>query len=351
MTAETAARVVEVYRRGGRLAPRGVRKLLRAAYKRFKAAPNVQRVALAEPPDGTFRRRDSWSSPPAAARGGGGGGAPLARVHVVGDLHGQLPELLHILDDAGMPSATNGFVFNGDFVDRGACGVEVVLALFALYLGAPPGAVCLNRGNHEEASICAVYGFEAERRRKYDGETFLLFAEVFRQLPIATCVGAAGRAARRARAPRRALLPRRRHARRAWARRARRVREHADARRAPAARARAARRRAAAARSTRPSCCATRSGPTRARASMAASPTCAARARSSARTRSTSFCAPTRRSRWSCARTCVPAGFALPFGDAGSRPSSRPPTTAARQATSARISRSRSPPARARPAG
>jgi hypothetical protein len=38
--------------------------------------------------------------------------------------------------------------------------------LFALYLGAPPGAVMMNRGNHEDGSICTVYGFEAECREK-----------------------------------------------------------------------------------------------------------------------------------------------------------------------------------------
>ena len=52
-------------------------------------------------------------------------GEQRQRVHVVGDLHGQLADLLHILDDAGMPSAQNAIVFNGDFVDRGPDGVEV----------------------------------------------------------------------------------------------------------------------------------------------------------------------------------------------------------------------------------
>ena len=33
------------------------------------------------------------------------------RVHVVGDLHGQLADLLHVLDDAGMPSRTNRCVW------------------------------------------------------------------------------------------------------------------------------------------------------------------------------------------------------------------------------------------------
>ena len=65
-----------------------------------------------------------------------------------------------MLDDAGLPSETNRFVFNGDFVDRGPDSVEVITTLFALLLAAPDGAVTLHRGNHEEGSVCALYGFE-----------------------------------------------------------------------------------------------------------------------------------------------------------------------------------------------
>ena len=150
LSAESAERVVEVYRRGGRLSLKAVKKILRDAYKALKGAPNLNRATV----------------------------APGARVHVVGDLHGQLPDLLHIIDDAGMPSATNVFVFNGDFVDRGPLGVEVMLTLFALLLGCPDGAVFLNRGNHEDGSICAVYGFQGECRRKYDDMVRRTFARV-----------------------------------------------------------------------------------------------------------------------------------------------------------------------------
>ena len=47
----------------------------------------------------------------------------------------QLADLLHIIDDAGMPSESNRFIFNGDFVDRGAFGVEVRLAGFRFGFG------------------------------------------------------------------------------------------------------------------------------------------------------------------------------------------------------------------------
>jgi hypothetical protein len=58
---------------------------------------------------------------------------------VVGDIHGQLPDLIHILEDSGFPSETNKYIFNGDFVDRGPRGVEVMCLLLALFSAFPRG--------------------------------------------------------------------------------------------------------------------------------------------------------------------------------------------------------------------
>ena len=44
---------------------------------------------------------------------------------VCGDVHGQFFDFLHIFELNGMPSETNPYLFNGDFVDRGDSGVEV----------------------------------------------------------------------------------------------------------------------------------------------------------------------------------------------------------------------------------
>lgn len=59
-------------------------------------------------------------------------------VKVFGDVHGQLRDLLLLFREFGMPTHRGGdiecvkYVFNGDFVDRGAHQVEVVALLFAL---------------------------------------------------------------------------------------------------------------------------------------------------------------------------------------------------------------------------
>ena len=83
------------------------------------------------------------------------------RLTIVGDIHGQLPDLLHILEESKLPSRNNKYIFNGDFVDRGPQGIEVVCIMLALF-AAWPASVVLNRGNHEDYAICCVYGFQTE---------------------------------------------------------------------------------------------------------------------------------------------------------------------------------------------
>lgn len=73
------------------------------------------------------------------------------RFTICGDTHGQLQDLFSIFTINGTPDHHNRYLFNGDFVDRGPCGVEVVLTLIAFQLVYPNGCL-LNRGNHEERS-------------------------------------------------------------------------------------------------------------------------------------------------------------------------------------------------------
>lgn len=54
-----------------------------------------------------------------------------ASVVVVGDVHGQLHDVLFLFREAGYPSRDRIFVFNGDYVDRGAWGLETFLLLLA----------------------------------------------------------------------------------------------------------------------------------------------------------------------------------------------------------------------------
>ena len=110
---------------------------------------------------------------------------------IVGDLHGQLFDLLHLFALNGFPGEQHGYLFNGDFVDRGQHSVEIVLLLMALKC-AHPGRIHLNRGNHESSSINRMHGFMDECKKKYPsgGEVFFSMANrVFNSLPLAHVVG------------------------------------------------------------------------------------------------------------------------------------------------------------------
>jgi serine/threonine-protein phosphatase with EF-hands len=159
LTLETVGKMIEVCRRHGHFHFNTVVKVLRASYKILKGFPNVRNVKL----------------------------SAKQRCTVVGDIHGNIMDLLYILDDAGLPGPNNVYIFNGDFVDRGDNSVEVICILLAL-LSADPENVYLNRGNHEDEAVCRVYGFQNEVIEKYNLLAFEMFSEVFKHMPLATVV-------------------------------------------------------------------------------------------------------------------------------------------------------------------
>jgi len=111
---------------------------------------------------------------------------PGTKVTVVGDVHGQYFDFVHMLEQvSGLPSPSNPMLFNGDFVDRGVWSCEVLMCLFAFKLK-DPTAVMLNRGNHESEMTNYQYGFANEVKVKYEMPLMELFSEAFRYLPLAT---------------------------------------------------------------------------------------------------------------------------------------------------------------------
>lgn len=66
---------------------------------------------------------------------------------MVGDIHGQFYDLIHLIEKAGDPATTN-YVLMGDYVDRGIFGVECIILLIAIKLNYPETFAML-RGNHE----------------------------------------------------------------------------------------------------------------------------------------------------------------------------------------------------------
>ncbi|TVT99147.1 hypothetical protein EJB05_55496 [Eragrostis curvula] len=115
---------------------------------------------------------------------------PGQSVVVVGDVHGQLHDVIFLLQDAGFPSEERLFVFNGDYVDRGAWGVETFLLLLAWKV-LLPNCVFLLRGNHESKYCTSVYGFEKEVMTKFKDQgppVYRKFLRCFEDLPLATII-------------------------------------------------------------------------------------------------------------------------------------------------------------------
>ncbi|KZV58157.1 serine/threonine-protein phosphatase 7 [Dorcoceras hygrometricum] len=113
-----------------------------------------------------------------------------SRVVVVGDVHGQLHDVLFLLKDAGFPGDDRFFVFNGDYVDRGAWGLEVFLLLLAWKV-LMPHRVYLLRGNHESKYCTSVYGFEKEVSTKYGDSGKHVYRKClgcFEGLPLASII-------------------------------------------------------------------------------------------------------------------------------------------------------------------
>ncbi|XP_042042341.1 serine/threonine-protein phosphatase 7-like [Salvia splendens] len=111
-------------------------------------------------------------------------------VVVVGDVHGQLHDVLFLLREAGFPADDRFFVFNGDYVDRGAWGLEVFLLLLAWKVFMPH-RVFLLRGNHESKYCTSVYGFEKEVLAKYGDNGKHVYRKClgcFEGLPLASII-------------------------------------------------------------------------------------------------------------------------------------------------------------------
>ncbi|EAY21798.1 Ser/Thr protein phosphatase, putative [Trichomonas vaginalis G3] len=108
-------------------------------------------------------------------------------VIVVGDLHGNLHDLVRILIKNGLPPKKN-YLFLGDLVDRGSYSIEVVTLLLSL-LNVYPDNITILRGNHEYADINEKFGFKESVKTQFNDEVLWeTINEVFSYLPIAAII-------------------------------------------------------------------------------------------------------------------------------------------------------------------
>ncbi|XP_018783852.1 PREDICTED: serine/threonine-protein phosphatase 5 [Bactrocera latifrons] len=106
---------------------------------------------------------------------------------ICGDIHGQFYDLMNIFKINGLPSPTNPYLFNGDFVDRGSFSVECIFTLFGFKL-LYPNHFFMSRGNHESINMNHMYGFTGEVSAKYTSRMADMFTRVFNWLPLCHCI-------------------------------------------------------------------------------------------------------------------------------------------------------------------
>lgn len=160
VTAEFLTELMDWFKAEKRLHKRYVYEIVMQALKIFRAMPSLYRVPV---PEGSH-------------------------ITVCGDVHGQYYDVLNLFKLNGLPSPTNPYLFNGDFVDRGSFSVEVIIVFFAFKI-LYPNSFHMNRGNHESLNMNSIYGFQGEVVAKVDSPCFELFTECFNNIPLAAVVG------------------------------------------------------------------------------------------------------------------------------------------------------------------
>ncbi len=125
---------------------------------------------------------------------------PGSEIAFWGDLHGsaqslvaslkQLQTLGYINDDFTIAKDNFYMMFLGDYVDRGKYGIEVIYTLQRLKI-ANRQRVFMTRGNHEDDSINARYGFTIELAKKFPGKDaeFERIYRFYNLLPLAIYLG------------------------------------------------------------------------------------------------------------------------------------------------------------------
>ena len=124
-------------------------------------------------------------------------------VKIFGSLHGQINDLLKFFQKYGVPDKhagignsdieAVGYIFLGNYVDRGKNSLEIICLLLALFLKHPHEIVLL-RGAHEDKHINMNEGLATEVETRLKDKTKkpkLVFAkinEVFEYLPLACLV-------------------------------------------------------------------------------------------------------------------------------------------------------------------
>ena len=105
---------------------------------------------------------------------------------VVGDLHGNLLDLLRILRYYKSLTEYN-YLFLGDLIDRGQFSLETSLLIFSLKIS-NPNKVWIIRGNHEFFQTYSNCGFLDDLLRLFPNNISSLFSHTFSKMPLAAII-------------------------------------------------------------------------------------------------------------------------------------------------------------------
>ena len=93
---------------------------------------------------------------------------------------------MRIFDNCGYPDK-KGYLFLGDYVDRGKHSIEVMCLLMCFKLKYKD-TFHFVRGNHENHLLNMVFGFYHECSRRYNVKLWKIFINLFNIMPVAAII-------------------------------------------------------------------------------------------------------------------------------------------------------------------